>query len=78
MGMRCVAIPVRNYTGNIIAGISVTGPAVRMTFGKINDNLPELFAVSKQLSALLGYEGQAGNQGEVKGSRTPFFQRKKL
>jgi len=56
IGMRCVAIPIRNYTGNIVAGISVTGPAVRMTFQKINDNLPELFAVSKQLSAMLGYE----------------------
>jgi DNA-binding IclR family transcriptional regulator len=56
MGMRCVAIPVRDYTGAIIAGVSVTGPAVRMTLGKIQDNLPALFAVSKQLSALLGYE----------------------
>jgi DNA-binding IclR family transcriptional regulator len=57
MGMRCIAIPVRDYTGSIIAGVSVTGPAVRMTFEKINGNLPELFAVSTQLSALLGYEG---------------------
>ena len=57
IGMRCVAIPIRNYTGNIIAGISVTGPSVRMTFQKINDNLQELFAVSRQLSTLLGYEG---------------------
>ncbi|MDR2134280.1 MAG: IclR family transcriptional regulator [Treponema sp.] len=56
MGMRCVAIPVRDYTGAIIAGLSVTGPAVRMTFEKIHQNLPEMFAVSRQLSALLGYE----------------------
>jgi DNA-binding IclR family transcriptional regulator len=56
MGMRCVAIPVRDYTGAIIAGLSVTGPAVRMTFKKIHDNLPALFTVSKQLSTLLGYE----------------------
>jgi DNA-binding IclR family transcriptional regulator len=60
MGMRCVAIPVRNYTGTIIAGVSVTGPTVRMTFEKINANLPELFAMSKQLSALLGYDGGPG------------------
>jgi DNA-binding IclR family transcriptional regulator len=58
MGMRCVAIPVRNFTGSIIAGMSVTGPAVRMTFEKINENLPQLFLVAKQLSTLLGYDGE--------------------
>jgi DNA-binding IclR family transcriptional regulator len=70
MGMRCIAIPVRDYTGGIIAGVSVTGPAVRMTFGKINDNLPELFAVSTQLSALLGYDGhkKAARPGKPSGA----------
>jgi DNA-binding IclR family transcriptional regulator len=47
IGMRCVAIPIRDYTGAIVAGMSVTGPAVRMTFQKITDNLPELFIVSR-------------------------------
>ena len=56
IGMRCVAIPIRNYTKKIVAGMSVTGPAVRMTFQRIHDNLPEMFMVSKQLSSLLGYE----------------------
>lgn len=63
MGMRCVAIPVRDYTGTIIAGVSVTGPAVRMTFEKIHNNLPALFTVSKQLSALLGHEDPAEGRG---------------
>lgn len=31
MGMRCVAVPIRNYTGEIIAGLSVSGPTTRMT-----------------------------------------------
>ena len=57
MGMRCVAIPVRNYTGSIVAGVSVTGPAARMPFEKINENLPQLFAAEEQLSMLLGYDG---------------------
>ncbi|GHU20468.1 IclR family transcriptional regulator [Spirochaetia bacterium] len=57
IGMRCVAIPIRNYTGSIIAGMSVTGPSARMPFQKIKDNLPSLFMISQQLSLLLGYDG---------------------
>jgi len=60
VGMRCVAIPIRNYTGNIVAGLSVTGPSVRMPLEKIKENLPLLSNISKQLSALLGYEEDAG------------------
>jgi DNA-binding IclR family transcriptional regulator len=56
IGMRCVAIPIRNYTGTIVAGLSVTGPSARMPFQKIKDKLPNLFAVSKELSLLLGYD----------------------
>jgi DNA-binding IclR family transcriptional regulator len=55
IGMHCVAIPIRNYTGTIVAGLSVTGPSARMPFQKIQDNLPVLFQVSKQLSIILGY-----------------------
>jgi DNA-binding IclR family transcriptional regulator len=55
IGLRCVAIPVRNYTGKIVAGLSVTGPTARMPFQKIKDNLPHLFNASKELSFLLGY-----------------------
>jgi DNA-binding IclR family transcriptional regulator len=60
IGMRCVAIPIRNYTGAIIAGLSVTGPSARMPFQKIKDNLSHLFATSRQLSLLLGYDETAG------------------
>jgi DNA-binding IclR family transcriptional regulator len=56
IGMRCVAIPIRNYSGAIVAGLSVTGPSVRMSFQKIKDNLPNLFAASRELSILLGFD----------------------
>ncbi|GHV11591.1 DNA-binding transcriptional regulator KdgR [Spirochaetia bacterium] len=62
IGMRCVAIPIRNYTGEIIAGLSVTGPSARMQVQKIQDNLPQLFMVSKQLSILLGYDENTGQK----------------
>ena len=39
MGMRCVAVPIRNYTGEIIAGLSVSGPTTRMTLENIQEVL---------------------------------------
>ena len=40
-GVRCIAVPVRDYTGWAIAGISVSGPVMRMT--------ESAFAAQKQL-----------------------------
>ena len=31
LGARCVAAPVRDYSGRIVGGISVSGPTTRMT-----------------------------------------------
>lgn len=55
IGMRCVAVPVRDYTGSIVAGLSVTGPSARMTLEKITRHLPHLFKAGAELSILLGY-----------------------
>ena len=30
-GVRCVAVPIRDYTGRVVGGISVPGPSFRMT-----------------------------------------------
>ncbi len=38
-GVRCIAAPVRDYTGNVVAAISISGPAMRMTDKKIVDDL---------------------------------------
>jgi DNA-binding IclR family transcriptional regulator len=55
IGMRCVAVPIRDYTSTIVAGLSVTGPSARMSFEKITKYLPQLFIAGKELSILLGY-----------------------
>jgi DNA-binding IclR family transcriptional regulator len=68
IGMRCVAIPVRNYTGEIVAGLSVTGPSARMPFQKIQEHLPQLFLVSKQLSILLGCDDRGETPRRLKES----------
>jgi len=36
-GMRCVAAPVFNYYGEVIAGISISGPSIRLSLDRIED-----------------------------------------
>ena len=53
----CVSIPVMDYTGNIIAAISVFDDAASMTEGRIRDSiLPMLRETAKRISYRLGYE----------------------
>lgn len=53
-GARCIAAPVRDYTGKIKAGISVSGPAVRMTDEHVFANLPFLLETAEQISLRMG------------------------
>ena len=55
IGSRCVACPIRDYTGGIIAGISVTGPASRMTPERIQSEIrPQLDETARRISRALG------------------------
>lgn len=57
IGSRCVACPIRDYTGVIIAGISVTGPATRMTAERVEQEIkPRLAAAAEAISQALGYK----------------------
>jgi len=53
-GMRCLAYPLRNYTGKIIGGISVTGPAVRLTTEILLAKHHILENAAKEISLKLG------------------------
>lgn len=54
-GVRCIAASIRDYTGKIKAGISVSGPAVRMTDTHILSHLPFLLDAAEQISIRLGW-----------------------
>lgn len=56
LGLRCVAVPLRDYTGNIVAAVSVFGTVDKVSFENIeNDILPYLFNISEKLSFRMGY-----------------------
>lgn len=56
LGVRCIACPIRDYTGAIIAGISVTGPISRMTDTTIQQFHERLKTVAMQISSDLGWQ----------------------
>ncbi len=56
--VRCVAAPVRDYTRRVIAAVSLSGPATRMTQPRLAETLvPRLRAAALALSQRLGCEG---------------------
>jgi len=57
-GVRCVAAPIRNYTGKVIAALSVSGPGARMTDEYVEARLaPLVKQFADRISARLGYRG---------------------
>lgn len=54
-GLRCIAAPIYNYTGNIYAGVSITGPAIRMTDDFLGEKRHYLKEAADAISEKLGY-----------------------
>ena len=56
IGLRCISVALRDFSGDIIAAISVFGAVWEMDDSKIfSDILPLLKSVSKKISSRLGY-----------------------
>ena len=55
-GVRCVAAPIRDYTENVVASISVSGPVSRMTFKKLDLIKEHVTRASMTISQQLGFE----------------------
>lgn len=55
-GVRCLACPVRNYTGKIVAGMNITGPVSRITDAFIEENVPFMKEMAFAVSRKLGYQ----------------------
>ncbi|WP_031515414.1 IclR family transcriptional regulator [Desulfofalx alkaliphila] len=56
-GIRCVAAPVRNYSGEVIASISVSGPSSRITKERIDELASKAMDTALNISRQLGYRG---------------------
>ena len=54
-GAKCLAAPVRDYTGKVIAAISVTGPIFRMGEDDLAGKIPYLLETTRKLSIKMGF-----------------------
>ena len=55
VGLRCVAGPIRNHSGRVIAAISVAAPVQRMTKKNVQSTIPTVVAAAEAISRRLGY-----------------------
>ncbi|MFA1820811.1 IclR family transcriptional regulator [Virgibacillus oceani] len=57
-GIRCVAAPIYDFSGKVIAAFSISGPENRMQLERITSELVELVLdTSKKISMKMGYTG---------------------
>jgi IclR family acetate operon transcriptional repressor len=56
-GVRCLAVPVRDSSGHVVAAMTVAGPASRMTGEKLTRCQAALVQAAREVSAELGYRG---------------------
>lgn len=55
-GVRCVAVPVRDESGQVVASLSISGPVTRLGDRQVQDVIPEVLDCGVKLSARLGYK----------------------
>ena len=54
-GLRCIGAPIRDYTGNVVAALSIAGPIFRIQKGQIAAYARAVTEAADNLSADLGY-----------------------
>jgi len=54
-GLRCIGAPVRDYTGEVVASISIAGPVFRIQKGRIIELARAVMRAANDLSVELGY-----------------------
>lgn len=58
LGVSCVAAPVRDHTGRVVAAINVSGPTAEFQADRRHHFVAEVMATAASVSARLGYHGQ--------------------
>jgi DNA-binding IclR family transcriptional regulator len=53
--LRCIGAPIRNVQGEVFASLSISGPAVRNTYERIETMAPSIVTAGLEISKRLGY-----------------------
>jgi DNA-binding IclR family transcriptional regulator len=55
LGINCIAAPIFDHQGHIVAAISVSGPVIRMTPQRLEELQGLMMEISRKISSRLGY-----------------------
>ena len=55
VGMRCIAAPVRDLTGDLVAAVGIGGPVQRLSKKTLRGITPALLKATENISTRLGY-----------------------
>lgn len=72
-GIRCVAAPVRNYTGKVIASISIAGRTTSVTPGRLPELIHTVKETAQKISTRLGYRGATAINGSGVSGAAPTW-----
>ena len=61
--VRCIAAPIRNYRGEVIAAISISSPVFRIDKNAQNNLKVALIETSRKISKRLGYDEKLQKRG---------------
>lgn len=64
-GLKCIGAPVLDYSGRVVASLSIAGPAFRVTPKEIPALAESVQRVAGELSAELGYKGNSRTEYEA-------------
>jgi len=53
--IRCIAAPIRNYRGEVIAAVSISGPSYRFTLEREETMIKAIIKTAKEISLRLGF-----------------------
>jgi IclR family transcriptional regulator, KDG regulon repressor len=59
LGLRCMAVPVRDASGEVVAAMGLSGPTTRVTLERVEALAERMREAGRDLSALLGYREPA-------------------
>ena len=59
LGMVCIAAPIRDDSGAVVAAVGIAGPLMRLSKKSIAAFLPHVIATADLVSVRLGYRGRA-------------------
>jgi DNA-binding IclR family transcriptional regulator len=59
LGMVCIAAPIRNDGGEVVAALGIAGPLSRLSKKTVPTFIPHVVATADQISGRLGYRGRA-------------------